>query len=48
MQMWMLGANYQIKLGDPSGEAGGRTGGKEEDWNPIGRTKLAGQTAQCS
>jgi hypothetical protein len=48
MQMWMLGANHQTELRDPSGGAVRRTAGAEGSCNPIGRTILAGQTTQCS
>ena len=41
--MWMLGANHQTELREPGAGAGRRTGGPEGDYNPIGRTVLAGQ-----
>jgi hypothetical protein len=36
--MQVLGASHQAELREPSREAGRRTGGAEEDYNPIGRT----------
>jgi hypothetical protein len=48
MQIWILGANYQIELRDCDGKAGWRTEGAEGECNPIGRTTAAGQTNQCS
>jgi hypothetical protein len=48
MQMWMLGANHQTELREPGQGADRGTGGAEGDCNPIGRTKSACQTTQCS
>jgi hypothetical protein len=48
MQIWMLGANDQNDLRDPSREAGRSTGKAEGVCNPIGRTMLAAQIRQCS
>lgn len=34
MKMWMFGIKHQTELRDPSGRAGRRTRGAEEDYNP--------------
>jgi len=46
--MCLLASNLQTELGDLSQVAGRRTGGKEVDFNPIGRIMSAVQNPQCS